>query len=56
MVSVHADEAGVCAMEEEAERGESEAFTGVSAVQTRAGALVFLDGFFGDGLGRGSML
>ena len=56
MVFVYADETGVCAMEEEAEGGETEAFTGVSAVQARAGSLVFFDGFLGDGLGRGSML
>lgn len=56
MVFVDADEAGVCSMKEEAEGRKAEPFAGVSAIQARAGALVFFDGFLGDGLGRGSVL
>ena len=56
VVLVDTDEAGMCAVEKEAEGGETKAFAGVSAVQARAGASVFFDGFFGDGLERGSML
>ena len=46
----------MCAVEKEAEGGETKAFAGVSAVQARAGASVLFEGFLGDGLERGSML
>ena len=46
----------MCSVEEEAKGGETEAFAGVSAVQARAGSLIFSDGFLVDGLGRGPML
>ena len=56
MVLVYANETGVCSMDEEPKGGDTEAFSGVSAIQTRAGAVPFFESFLGDGLGWGSML
>ena len=56
MILVDADETGVCAVEEETEGDEAKAFAGVSAIQARAGLIAFFERFFGDGLGRESML
>ena len=56
MIPVDSNETRVGSVDKKAEGGDAKTFTGVAAVQTRAGAVEAFEGFFGDGLGRGSML